>query len=444
MKYLLSFVFALTVFAVGNAQTFQWNTKSAEAHPKEINPNDPARMAYEKAYNERQIGMAGTYNATAQGQRTAYNETYVNKQLTASHALLPLGTLVRVQNLDNNRFVSVRINDKGRECSDCLLMLSQAAAKQLGISYRGRVSVERTGFSNWNPAPPPAAPVAYGTQAPVTRPVQINNNQWQARGGNAQSQATYGSQAQSPVAYGNSGSTAQPNTYNQPSAYGTQRPQQSGNYAVLNAPNTPSVVSREVQPATVSRQPATYSRYPSASTPVQTNNQPRVYQPAPSAYSTPAPVYQQPAPVQQQPAPTTRQASPPPSTVKRYQESKIVPAPATYQTPTAYNAPQAYNPPPNTQARGVASPAAAAAPATTARQYVVQLGAYNNETYAKARVDQLQKMGLSNIFYRSIQKPDGQMINRVYAGTFTSMAEAQQAGKLIRGNFQIAGIASAL
>jgi len=368
--------------------------------------------------------MAGVYNPNAQGQRTAYNETYVNKQLTASHALLPLGTLVRVQNLDNNRFVSVRINDKGQECSDCLLLLSQAASEHLGINYRGRVSVERTGFSNWNPAPPPAAPVAYGNQNSVARPVQINNSQWQSRSGTAPAPAAYGSSAPA---------------YSRPSAYGTQA---SGNYAVLSAPNTPSVVSREVQPATVSRQPATYSRYPSSAAPVPATNQARVYQPAPSSYNTRASVYQQPVPVQQQPAPVTRQASPPPSTVKRYQESRIVPAPATYQTPTAYNTPQAYNPPPNMQARGGAP--TTAAPASTARQYVVQLGAYNNETYAKARVDQLQKMGLSNIFYRSVQKPDGQMINRVYAGTFASMAAAQQAGKLIQGNYQIAGIASVL
>lgn len=440
MKYLLTFAIALSVFAVGNAQTFQWNTKSAEAHPKEVNPNDPARMAYEKAYNERQIGMAGVYNPNAQGQRTAYNETYANKQLTASHALLPLGTLVRVQNLDNNRFVSVRINDKGQECSDCLLMLSQAAADQLGVNYRGRVSVERTGFSNWNPSPPPANPVAYGNQTPVTRPVQINNNQWQARSGTAQSPAAYGNQSNSPAAYGPPATSTQQNNYNRPSAYGTQSAE---NYAVLSAPNTPSVVSREVQPTTVARQPTTYSRYPTAPATVTTNTQPRVYQPAPSSYNTPAPVYQQPTPVQQQPAPVTQQVSPPPSTVKRYQESKIVPAPSNYQTPTVYNAPQAYNPMPNTQARGVAAPNTAA-PANSAREYVVQLGAYNNETYAKARVDQLQKMGLSNTFYRSVQKADGQMINRVYAGTFASMAEAQQAGKLIQGNFQIAGIASAL
>jgi cell division septation protein DedD len=86
-----------------------------------------------------------------------------------------------------------------------------------------------------------------------------------------------------------------------------------------------------------------------------------------------------------------------------------------------------------------------ATPTTNAaRQYVVQLGAYNNENYAKARVEQLNQMGLSSVFYRSIQKPDGQMINRVFAGTFASMAEAQQAGKIIQGTYQIAGIASVL
>jgi cell division septation protein DedD len=80
----------------------------------------------------------------------------------------------------------------------------------------------------------------------------------------------------------------------------------------------------------------------------------------------------------------------------------------------------------------------------SARQYVVQLGAYNNETYAKARVDQLKKMGLSNIFYRTVQKSDGQFINRVYAGTFTSIAEAQQAKRIIKGTYQIVGITSTL
>lgn len=439
MKYLFTLI-ACCAFTIIHAQQFEWNTKSVEAHPKEVLTKTPAQVAYDKAYNERQTGMAGIYNPNVQGTRTAFGETYNSNFLTASHPILPLGTLVRVQNLDNGRQVSVRINDRGQECADCLLMLSQASANQLGLNYRGRVSVERTGFSNWNPAPPTAQPKsyanlpAYGGQ--VTRPVEINsaNNQWQSRSGTTPTPQTNNS----PIAYGNQVVT--PSTgYNRPQAYGTpsQQAKVSGNYAVLSAPSAPSVMSREVQPATVSRQPSTYSRYPTAATPTtQANSQPRSYQPVPRTAGQ-TPYYQQPAPVQQ--------ATPPPSTVLRYQESRNVPAPATYNTPQTYNAPQAYNPPSDMTARGVATPTpAATAPTNTQSGYVVQLGAYNNELYAKNRVSQLKQMGLSNVFYRAFQKPDGQYINRVYAGTFTSMAEAQQASKLIQGNFQIAGIVSAL
>lgn len=446
MKYLLTLI-ACCAFTVIHAQQFEWNTKSVEAHPNEVMTKTPAQIAYDKAYNERQTGMAGIYNPNAQGTRTAFGEVYNNSFLTASHPILPLGTLVRVQNLDNGRQTSVRINDRGQECADCLLMLSQAAANQLGLNYRGRVTVERTGFSNWNPSPAAAQPQAYANVpaygGQVTRPVEINgSNQWESRGGTA-----YNTPApqtnNSPIAYGNQ--VATPSTgYNRPLAYGTPTQQASptGNYAVLSAPGTPSVMSREVQPATVSRQPTTYSRYPTAATPtVQANTQPRTYQEVPRTAPT---QYQYQQPVQQQPVPV-QQATPPPSTVLRYQESRTVPAPATYNTPQAYNAPQAYNPPSDMTARGVATPTpAATAPGTSQSGYVVQLGAYNNELYAKNRVAQLQQMGLSNVFYRAFQKPDGQYINRVYAGTFSSMADAQQASKLIQGNFQIAGIVSSL
>lgn len=438
MKYLL---LVLTVFTLStiSAQKFEWNAKSPTAHPNEVQPNDPARQAYDKAYNERQLGTAGIYNPNAQGTRTQYGEVYNSSQLTASHPLLPLGTIVRVQNLDNNRLVSVRINDRGQECPDCLLMLSQAAATQLGINYRGRVSVERTGFSNWNPAlPAPTynAPTAYNTQSGVARPVEINrNDQWQARGNTTAPNAS--TTTNSPLAYGNQVPQTGQSTYNRPYSYGTPaQGGQSGNYATLSAPSTPSVMSREVQPAAVSRQPMTYSRYPTAVTPTSpANAQPRSYQPSPRAYGQQQPTYQQPAPV-----PATQQAAPPNSTVARYQDSRTVPAPSSYNTPTTTL--QAYNPPAGMTARGAAAPTAATPAAASG--YVVQLGAYNNELYAKNRVNQLKKMGLNNVFYRTFQKQDGQMINRVYAGTFTSMAEAQTASRVIQGNYQIAGIVSTI
>lgn len=439
MKYLLTLL-AFGLFTFAQAQSFEWNSKSVEPMPNEVQPNSPARIAYDKALNERQSGAAGVYNPNAEGMRTQYGEIYANNQLTASHALLPLGTIVRVQNLDNNRVINVRINDKGQECADCLLMLSQAAAYQLGINYRGRVSVERTGFSNWNPSSPAVQPQAYSSvpaYGGVTRPVEINqNSQLQSRGGDVAGPTTY---SNGQVAYGSPVPATSAPTYNRPAAYGSPAPA-TGNYAVLNAPSTPSVVSREVQPAPVSREPVTYSRYPTAVSPVSAaNSQPRTYQEVPRTNT----YYQQPLPTQQNPAPVPQQASPPPSTVILYQESRTVPAPATYSTPvTTYNTPQAYNPQANMTARGVEAPVMRATAPVSG--YVVQLGAYNNETYAQNRVDQLQKMGLGNVFYKSFQKPDGQLINRVYAGTFGSMADAQQAAKLIQGNFQIAGIVSTL
>lgn len=449
MKYFFSLI-AILAFNLCYAQTFQWNKKSVEPMAQEVQPTDDA---LEKAYNERQTGQVGVYNPSLQGRLTAYGETYVNKQMTASHAVLPLGTIVRVQSMDNGRVISVRINDKGQECADCLLTVTPEAAFYLGINYRARVTVERTGFSNWNPAPPTTQTAAVSTpqtyQQPTTfmPPVQVNrNDQWQARGTTAvPSPDVYGrsvpTQSQSPLAYGNQNNTQVPVAFNRTSVYDVQA---SDNYTALNAPMAPSVASREVQPATVSRQPVTYSRYPTATS----NTQVRTYEPASRVYApVPNAAYQQPSaptaygqvPTQQQPATTTQQAPPPASTVMRYQESRTVAAPSTYGAP-AVN-PQVYGAPSQQQARFVAPAASTAAPVSG---YAVQLGAYSNEVYAQNRVNQLNKLGLSNIFYQTVQKPDGQLINRVYAGTFANMAEAQTAARLIQGNYQIAGIVSSL
>ena len=435
-KYLFLPILLLLVVGL-QAQRFEWNTRSPQ-QPQEVKANP----TYDQAYNERQTGLAGVYNPNAQGTVTASGEAYVNSQMTASHPVLPVGTLVRVQNMDNNRVVNVRINDKGQECADCLLMLSQRAAEHLGVNYRGRVAVERVGFSNWNPAAPTvagttAAPAAYGQQGGVAQPVQINR-QWEARGGQVN---TAPQPAPAPV-YANrqpvptqrSYPAPQP-TASAPATYGSA-PAADDNYAVLSSPSAPSVMAREVPPATVERQPATYSRYPSTS-------QPRVYQPQATVTYQPAPTpstttYQQ-QPVRQNP--TVRQAPPPPSTVARYQESRTVPAPATYQTPAA---PAAYGTPATQTARGVATPAAASPAPAIRKGYAVQLAAYSNELYAKNRVAQLQGLGLGDVYYRSVTKPDGQVINRVYAGTFASVAEAQQAARFIQGQYQLAGIVSSL
>ena len=57
--------------------------------------------------------------------------------LTAAHRTLPLGTQVRVTNLDNGRSVDVRINDRGPFTVRRVIDLSYAAAQRLGAVGTG-------------------------------------------------------------------------------------------------------------------------------------------------------------------------------------------------------------------------------------------------------------------------------------------------------------------
>lgn len=400
---------ALLTSAFVSAQSFEWTAKSAVTPQKEVSVVE--QLAYNKAYNERQIGTAGTIAAGLEGQSTTYGETFRSGEMTASHGLLPPGTLLQVINLDNNASTTVRVNDRGQLCANCLVQLSPTAAASIGMRNYGRVSVKRVGFSNWNPTPALAgtAPTAYGSPAPVQpgatgaiRPVSVGGQTtgWQARGVDP-----------APAAYG--GVVA---TYGQP-APAAAAPES----AYATRLSAPAVASREVGPGTNYNQPATYSRRPVAVA-------------APQPYAQPSAGYQQAVPAQGTSQPSQFQAAPPQPTVQRFQARGGAVVPESYAQPSAQ--PSSYAAAPATYSAPAAAPTA-----TTARTgYAIQLGAYNNELYAKNRVNELLAAGMDNIFYRSVRKADGQLINRVYAGTFPTMADAQVAAQDIRNDYRIAGI----
>jgi len=62
-------------------------------------------------------------------------------RLTAAHPALPLGTKVRVTNLQNGRSVEVRVNDRGPTVSGRIIDLSYAAARRLGAIAAGTIPV---------------------------------------------------------------------------------------------------------------------------------------------------------------------------------------------------------------------------------------------------------------------------------------------------------------
>ena len=74
------------------------------------------------------------------------------KELTAAHDRLPLGTLVRVTNLENHRTVVVRITDRGIHRRLVQIDVCEEAAQTLGMVRQGitRVNLEilpNTGFT---------------------------------------------------------------------------------------------------------------------------------------------------------------------------------------------------------------------------------------------------------------------------------------------------------
>jgi len=64
--------------------------------------------------------------------------------MTAAHRSLPLGTRVRVINLENHRSVILRINDRGPYGRDRrrIIDVSEDAARRLDFHERGSVPVE--------------------------------------------------------------------------------------------------------------------------------------------------------------------------------------------------------------------------------------------------------------------------------------------------------------
>jgi rare lipoprotein A len=83
------------------------------------------------------VGTASWYGEYFEGKPTASGEPYNMYDLTAAHLSLPLGTFVKITNLENRRTVVVRINDRGPVVPDRIIDVSYAAARVLQFDEQG-------------------------------------------------------------------------------------------------------------------------------------------------------------------------------------------------------------------------------------------------------------------------------------------------------------------
>jgi len=89
-----------------------------------------------------QTGTASWYGNDFNGKRTANGEIYDMDKLTAAHKYLPFHSLVEVKNLENNKRVLVRINDRGPFVKGRIIDLSRRAAQEIGIEEIGTARVQ--------------------------------------------------------------------------------------------------------------------------------------------------------------------------------------------------------------------------------------------------------------------------------------------------------------
>jgi len=110
--------------------------------PKTSSREIPVTKNPKLSYKQTWTGVASWYGEDFHGKLTANGETYDMHDLTAAHKTLPLGTVLRVTNLDNGKSVKVRINDRGPYIEGRMIDLSFAAAKKLGFSHLGTARVK--------------------------------------------------------------------------------------------------------------------------------------------------------------------------------------------------------------------------------------------------------------------------------------------------------------
>lgn len=92
--------------------------------------------------NYNQTGIAGIIPTELNGTKTSNGEIFDANQMVATSKTLPLPTIARVTNLDNNQSVIVRVNNRGPFVNTRIMDLSPAAASKIGMNGQTKVQIQ--------------------------------------------------------------------------------------------------------------------------------------------------------------------------------------------------------------------------------------------------------------------------------------------------------------
>ena len=138
-KILFIFIFLLLVIT-GCVKPPPPETKQGYPPPYKIGNNWYQPLPDSRGFTEE--GIASWYGKDFHGKKTSSGEVSNMHGVSAAHKTLPLGTMVRVHNLENNKKLNVRINDRGPFIEGRIIDLSYGAAKMIGVAAPGTARVK--------------------------------------------------------------------------------------------------------------------------------------------------------------------------------------------------------------------------------------------------------------------------------------------------------------
>ena len=140
--YSLFVFYGISALLLCGCSTVEAPPPTPPGHPK---PYKVGKIWYQPLpHAERfvQWGKASWYGTQFHGKKTANGEVYNMYAMTAAHKTLPFDTYVSVRNVENNKVVQVRVNDRGPFARSRIIDLSYEAAKKLGIVGPGTAYVK--------------------------------------------------------------------------------------------------------------------------------------------------------------------------------------------------------------------------------------------------------------------------------------------------------------
>ncbi len=102
------------------------------------------------AHNFEQTGIASWYGKKFHGHLTSNGEIYDMYAMSAAHKNLPLPTYLKVTNVNNDKSVIVRVNDRGPFHESRIIDLSYSAAYKLDMLKTGTAQVKIVAITNFD------------------------------------------------------------------------------------------------------------------------------------------------------------------------------------------------------------------------------------------------------------------------------------------------------